>query len=108
MPKVSISLTDEHLRLVTEAVGSGDYASSSEVIREALREWRLRRLLDRPSHEGAGQFETTDALGLAARLVGTPGFAAEARRQSTGIAAGSHETDDQAFVDAVAVDLDAP
>ena len=27
--KISISLTDEHARLVTEAVASGDYASSS-------------------------------------------------------------------------------
>ena len=45
MPKVSVSLTDEHARIVGEAVESGDYASSSEVIREALREWRARRAL---------------------------------------------------------------
>ena len=38
--KISISLTDAHARLLNEAVASGDYASSSEVIREALREWR--------------------------------------------------------------------
>ena len=36
--KISISLTDEHARLVNEAVANGDYASSSEVIREALRD----------------------------------------------------------------------
>jgi antitoxin ParD1/3/4 len=41
--KISISITDEHAALLQEAVGSGAYASSSEVVREALREWRARR-----------------------------------------------------------------
>jgi antitoxin ParD1/3/4 len=41
--KISISITDEHAALIQEAVGSGAYASSSEVVREALREWRARR-----------------------------------------------------------------
>ena len=41
--KISISITDEHAALLQEAVGSGDYASTSEVIREALREWKARR-----------------------------------------------------------------
>ncbi len=50
--KISVSLTDEHARLLNEAVASGDYASSSEVIREALRDWRARRPLGRPSTEG--------------------------------------------------------
>jgi len=50
--KISVSLTDEHAHLVQEAVKSGDYASSSEVIREALREWKTRRLLGRMWDEG--------------------------------------------------------
>ena len=86
MPKVSVSLTDEHARVVHEAVESGDYASSSEVIREALREWRARRTLGRLSDEGlvsgTAQPETLEALRQAARLVRSPGFAKEARRQS--------------------------
>lgn len=41
--KISISITDEHVALLQEAVGSGAYASSSEVVREALREWRAKR-----------------------------------------------------------------
>ena len=41
--KVSVALTPEMSALVQEAVASGDYASGSEVIREALREWKLRR-----------------------------------------------------------------
>ena len=43
--KISISITDEHAAVLQEAVGSGAYASSSEVIREALREWRARRVV---------------------------------------------------------------
>jgi len=50
--KNSVSLTDEHAHLLQEAVKSGDYASSSEVIREALREWKTRRLLGRIWDEG--------------------------------------------------------
>lgn len=43
--KLSIALTAEMADEVREAVESGDYASGSEVIREALREWKLRRSL---------------------------------------------------------------
>ncbi|HEY5211261.1 MAG TPA: type II toxin-antitoxin system ParD family antitoxin [Stellaceae bacterium] len=43
--KVSVALTSAMAELVDEAVASGDYASGSEVIREALREWKLRRTL---------------------------------------------------------------
>jgi putative addiction module CopG family antidote len=49
--KISISLTDEHARLLNEAVASGDYASSSEVIREALREWRQGPYRILPIHD---------------------------------------------------------
>lgn len=41
--KISIALTDEMLASVKDAVASGDYASSSEVVRHALRDWKTRR-----------------------------------------------------------------
>jgi len=50
--KIGVTLTDEHARLFQEAVTSGDYASPSELIREALREWKTRRLLGRLWDEG--------------------------------------------------------
>lgn len=70
--KISVSLTEEHARLVHEAVDSGDYASSSEVIREALRDWRAKRLLGRLWDEGlasgrADAGETIDDIKKAAR-----------------------------------------
>ena len=41
--KISIALPADMANLVRKAVETGDYASSSEVIREALREWKARR-----------------------------------------------------------------
>ena len=43
--KVSIALPSDMLTMVRQAVDGGDYASSSEVVREALREWKARRAL---------------------------------------------------------------
>jgi antitoxin ParD1/3/4 len=41
--KISVALPPEMVGAVREAVASGDYASTSEVVREALRDWKLRR-----------------------------------------------------------------
>jgi antitoxin ParD1/3/4 len=43
--KVSVALSPKLLDMVKGAVASGQYGSASEVIREALREWRLRQPL---------------------------------------------------------------
>jgi antitoxin ParD1/3/4 len=62
--KISIALTEELAADVERAVESGDYASSSEVIRDALRAWRddravklaeLRRLVEEGLASGAPQ-----------------------------------------------------
>ncbi len=41
--KISVALTPEMAAMMREAVGSGEYASASEVMREALRDWKHRR-----------------------------------------------------------------
>ena len=41
--KLSVAVTPEMAAMLREVVGSGEYASSSEVVREALREWKFRR-----------------------------------------------------------------
>ena len=43
LEKLSISLTPELASLVRIAVAEGDYASTSEVIREALRDWKIKQ-----------------------------------------------------------------
>lgn len=77
--KVSIALTPELAALVRQAVETGDYASASEVIRDALREWKQRRLeraqameqlgrlWDQGVASGSGQFESIDAIKAEAR-----------------------------------------
>lgn len=41
--KVSVALTPEMAATIRQAMEAGEYASASEVMREALREWKLRR-----------------------------------------------------------------
>jgi antitoxin ParD1/3/4 len=43
--KLSIALTPEMAEIVRQSVKDGEYASSSEVIREALRDWTIKRQL---------------------------------------------------------------
>ncbi|ADE16665.1 addiction module antidote protein, CC2985 family [Nitrosococcus halophilus Nc 4] len=72
--KLSIALTPEMAGAVREAVETGEYASSSEVVREALRDWKRKRLLQHQEMEeirrlwqeglssGPGRFESIEAI----------------------------------------------
>ncbi len=41
--KLSIALSSDMVRSIKDAVDSGDYATTSEVIRDALRSWTYQR-----------------------------------------------------------------
>jgi antitoxin ParD1/3/4 len=43
--KITVALPTDTATAVRDAVASGDYATTSEVIREALRDWSLKRKL---------------------------------------------------------------
>ena len=43
--KISIALPPEMVSLVRHAVETGEYASNSEVVRDALRDWTQKRSL---------------------------------------------------------------
>ena len=43
--RLTITLPSDMAAIVKSAVEGGDYASSSEVIREALRDWKMKREL---------------------------------------------------------------
>jgi len=43
MERVTITLTPEMAEAVRGAVSGGDYASTSEIMREALRDWQVKR-----------------------------------------------------------------
>lgn len=50
--KVSVALTPEMANMMREVVAEGEYASASEVMREALRDWKFRRTQrDQAIHE---------------------------------------------------------
>lgn len=77
--KVSIALTSELNEMVQNAVASGSYASASEVVREALRDWErkqvdrhivlgeLRRLVQEGIDSGPGQYNSMKEIIAAAR-----------------------------------------
>ena len=43
--KISIALPHDMVAIVRQAVDAGEYASSSEVVRDALRDWTHKRSL---------------------------------------------------------------
>jgi antitoxin ParD1/3/4 len=43
--RMTITLPTDMAAIVKGAVEGGDYASSSEVVREALRDWKMKRAL---------------------------------------------------------------
>jgi len=43
--KISIALPPEMVAVVRQAVDAGEYSSSSEVVRDALRDWTQKRRL---------------------------------------------------------------
>jgi len=72
--KISIAFTKDMASVVRQAVDSGEYASNSEVIRDALRDWtfkrtireqridELRHLWNEGIKSGAGRFEGIDDI----------------------------------------------
>jgi antitoxin ParD1/3/4 len=66
--KVSIALTSEMAAAVREAVEKGEYASSSEVVREALRDWKLKRSLQQKEIEELRRLWQIDEKGARSKV----------------------------------------
>ena len=45
--KVSVALTSEQVATLRAAVDAGEYATTSEIVREAVRDWQMKRKLQR-------------------------------------------------------------
>ena len=43
--KISVAVTGEQLAVLKAAVEAGEYATTSEIIREAIRDWQFKREL---------------------------------------------------------------
>jgi antitoxin ParD1/3/4 len=79
--KVSVALTPEMLAFVREAVESGEYASSSEVMRDALRVWKRRRALEKAEVEELRRLWDEGLESGPGRLADMAAIKAEARRR---------------------------
>jgi antitoxin ParD1/3/4 len=67
--KISVALTAEQVDALKAAVDTGEYATTSEIVREALREWQWRRELRREDLNRLRQlWEQGKASGAAAPL----------------------------------------
>jgi len=80
LERVTVTMPTEMTAVIKQAVDDGEYASTSEVVREALREWKTRRQLMQGElaslradiHQGlediaAGRVEPFDAERIIAR-----------------------------------------
>ncbi|TIW91120.1 MAG: type II toxin-antitoxin system ParD family antitoxin [Mesorhizobium sp.] len=77
--KRSITLSPELAQAVDDVVAAGEYASASEVIRDALRQWKdrrdlhgytleeLRKLVQEGIESGPGRFASMDEIKTEAR-----------------------------------------
>ena len=79
--KVSIALTPEMAAVVRQAVESGDYASNSEIVREALRDWKLKRALQQQEVEELRHLWQEGLHSGPSRFAGMADLKAEARRR---------------------------
>jgi antitoxin ParD1/3/4 len=51
MQKVSVALTGEQVAALEAAVEAGEYATTGEIVREALRDWQFKQELRRKDVE---------------------------------------------------------
>ncbi len=87
--KLSIALPQEMVEAIRDAVDQGEYATTSEVIRDALRDWRLKRKVEemdtaelrRLVQEGIDSGPSVDAELVFARLLAKYSSQARGRKK---------------------------
>ena len=82
--KVSVALTPEMLAMLKEAVDSGEYTSTSEVIRDALRAWKARRAVHEMEIEELRKLWNDGIASGPGRFGSIDEIKAEARRRMAG------------------------
>ena len=80
--KMSVALTQEMAEMVRQAVETGEYASSSEVVREALRGWKHRRDFNQTGLEELRRLWTEGLQSGPGRYTTIQEIIAEARRRA--------------------------
>ena len=68
--KISIALPPEMVSIVRGAVATGEYASSSEVIRDALRDWTHKRNMRNTRQQGITELRQLWQAAMQDKLLG--------------------------------------
>lgn len=87
--KMTIALTPEMAGFIRNAVAAGEYASTSEAIRHAVREWKERRDLLGYTVEELREFVREGLDGGPGTYASMDAIKAEARRRLEAIAGGN-------------------
>jgi antitoxin ParD1/3/4 len=82
--KVSVALTVEQLAALKAAVATGEYATTSEIVREALRDWQLKRELRQQDIERLRQLWDAGIASGSAGKVDMTSLRSEARARLKG------------------------
>ncbi|KPF95713.1 CopG family transcriptional regulator [Rhodopseudomonas sp. AAP120] len=80
--KVSVALTGEQVAALKAAVESGEYATTSEIVREAIRDWQLKRDLRQEDVRRLRQLWDEGIASGSAGEVDLPALRAEARARA--------------------------
>ncbi|HEY1541404.1 MAG TPA: type II toxin-antitoxin system ParD family antitoxin [Xanthobacteraceae bacterium] len=79
--KISVALTAEQLGALRSAVDSGEYATTSEIVREAVRDWQAKRQLREEDLKRLRQLWAQGKASGPARSLDLAGVRRDARRR---------------------------
>lgn len=79
--KVSIALTTEQIASLKSVVETGEYATTSEVVREAVRDWQVKRELRQTEIQRLRQLWDEGVSGGSVGLQDMTALRNEARRR---------------------------
>jgi antitoxin ParD1/3/4 len=91
--KISIALTGEQIVALKAAVETGEYATTSEIVREAIRDWQFKRALRQEDLNRLRQMWDEGKASGAARPVDFDAALCQARRLLTAAAAAAARAD---------------
>ena len=91
--KVSVALTNEQISALKAAVDAGEYATTSEIVREAVRDWQLKRELRQEDIKRLRQMWDEGIAGGAAGRVDMKKLRQEARERLEGAKKASGNAD---------------
>ena len=79
--KISIAVTGEQIGAMKAAVETGDYATTSEIVREAIRDWQFKRELRQEELRNLRQLWDAGKLSGAATPIDLESARLEAKRR---------------------------